>query len=520
MALSRALTALLDGRAYPHAAAAVQLIETHISWVLLAGEFAYKIKRPVRYDFVDLRDLERRKFFCEEELRLNRRFAPELYLQVCAIVATDGNARIDGPGEPIEYGVRMHRFDRAHELDQLLATRQIQPSELEDFGRTLALIHARLPAASAAAPWGEAEAIAAAVLRNLDESVAAAAVFGNGAEILALRDPLREGLAALAPTMAARRADGRVRECHGDLHAGNLVRIGGRMLAFDCIEFEPAFRWIDVADEIAFLLSDLTAREQPLHAHAFRGGYLAQSGDYHACRVLAVYCAHRALVRAKVASLTAREAAPALQAELRAEHRRLIACACAALAARRPRLLLMCGLSGAGKTWVARGLAPPLNAVHLRSDVERKRRAGLGERDHSGSQLASGLYSPQATASLYGHLARCAEDALRGGCNVIVDASFLRRSERSAFRELARRLGASLQLVHCHAPQRALQARVMARQRAQQDASEADLAVLDWQIAQFEPITAEEGVEVISSDTTDPSVYQRVLRAIGSTRSS
>jgi predicted kinase len=265
------------------------------------------------------------------------------------------------------------------------------------------------------------------------------------------------------------------------------------------------------------LLSDLTARDQPLHAHAFRGGYLGQSGDYHACRVLPVYRAHRALVRAKVAALSASEAEPSMQAALRSEQRRLLDCARSALAPRRPRLLLMCGLSGSGKTWVARTLAPPLNAIHLRSDLERKRRAGLGERDRSGSALATGLYTTQATASVYRHLGRCAEDALAGGCDVIVDASFLRRDDRAAFRELAKRLNITLQLIYCNAPPRALQARVALRQRAQQDASEADLRVLDWQAGQFEPPTSEESIEVISADTTDPNVYARVLRSIGST---
>ena len=513
LVLSRVLAALLDPGAYPHPAAEVRLIETHVSWVLLAGEFAYKIKRPVHYPFVDLRELARRKFCCEEELRLNRRFAPALYLQVCRIIAPQGQARIgDGaPSEPIEYAVRMRRFPGSDELDHLLEGRQIEPSELEDFGRNLALIHARLPAATADAPWGRPPEIAAVVVRNLNEAAHAAATFDARAEVAALGERLRESLAAAEPAMVVRRADGRVRECHGDLHARNLVRIGRSLVAFDCMEFEPAFRWIDVADEIAFLLSDLAARERPLHAHAFRGGYLAQSGDYHACRVLELYRAHRALVRAKVAALSAAEAPEPEREALRAEHRRLMSCARESLSRKRPRIVLMCGLSGSGKTWLARPLAPRLNAVHLRSDIERKRRAGLAEHERSGAALASGIYSLDASASLYEHLVRCAHDILTGGYTVIVDATFLRRADRARFRELAQRTGSALQLIHCRAPQAALQTRVAARQH---DASEADQQVLAWQLGLFEPVTAEEHIDVIPADTTDPNVFGRVLRSI------
>ena len=347
--LPRALAGLLSPEAYPHPVDAVELIETHISWVLLAGEFAYKIKRPVRYPFVDLTSLDRRRFFCEEELRLNSRFAPELYVAVCGIVAAGGEVRLEGhsQSEAIEYAVRMHRFPAAQELDHLIEVRGVEPGELESFGRALAQIHARLPAVSEASKWGRPAEVHAQLIRNLRECAEATAVFGTSNDILTLRGALEERLPASALSMAARRANGKVRECHGDLHCRNLVRIGNQLVAFDCLEYEPAFRWIDVAEEIALLSSDLKARDRPSLAHAFRGGYLAESGDYHLCRVLSLYEAHRALVRAKVAALSVMANADSGRgAALHREHVRLIEVASDALTAKTPRLLLMSGLSG------------------------------------------------------------------------------------------------------------------------------------------------------------------------------
>ena len=510
--LPQPLLALLSPQAYPHPVDSVELIETHISWVLLAGAFAYKIKRPVRYAFIDLRAPERRRFFCEEELRLNRRFAPQLYLEVCEIVSVGGEARIGVAGAVLEYAVRMRRFSRADELDRLLDSHRIEPIELEAFGRALALIHARLPAAAHDTRWGFPAEVQALIVRNVIECAAAATVFDAAEEVRALQGALERALPQSTPAMAARRLQGRIRECHGDLHSGNIVRLGARLAAFDSIEYEPAFRWIDVADEIAFLTSDLAARDRPVHAHAFRSGYLAQSGDYHACRLLKLYEVHRALVRAKVAALTAGQLpAGAARAAARREFARLIGCARAALAPRKPLLILLCGLSGSGKTWLARPLAERLAAVHLRSDIERKRRAGLDELARTHAPIAQGIYSDAATAKVYEDLAAAAEDVLCGGITAVVDATFLLRGERARFAELARRLAVALRVVNCEAPAAVLRARVTARARNLGDPSEADAAVLGWQMDRYEPLEPREGLEVIRIDTAQPEALQALL---------
>ena len=483
--------------------------------MLLAGEFAYKIKRPVRYAFIDMRDPERRKFLCEEELRLNRRFAPELYLEVSRITSDGGGARIGGEGAVLENAVRMRRFDCEDALDRLLARCQVDHGELEGFGRQLANIHAGLPAAPSGSAWGDPAAIQALLTRNLDECAEAARVLGAEDAVIALRRPLQECVALTMETIAARRANGRIRECHGDLHSRNVVRLGTRLVPFDCLEYEPAFRWIDVADEVAFLASDLCARERPLHAHAFVSGYLAESGDYQACRLLPLYEAHRALVRAKVAALSAADCGGHSELEaLREEHAKLVALASRRLARHAPVLLLMCGLSGSGKTWMARQLSERLLAVHVRSDVERKRRAGLDALARSRSDVAAGLYSSGTSAQVYDDLARAAEDILQGGFTAIIDATFLRREQRTRFAQLGARVGALVRLIYCEAPVHTLRARIAARAMSGNDPSEADESVLDWQLSNFELPRPKDPVETVRSQTAELGALEKVLRAV------
>ncbi len=327
----------------------------------------------------------------------------------------------------------------------------------------------------------------------------------------ALRPALEAAIDRVASWMSARRDSGRIRECHGDLHCGNIVRRDGRLLAFDCLEFDPALRWVDVAQELATLLADLQARHQMRPAAAFLGGYLARAADYQACRLLGVYQAHRALVRAKVAALNAMNATVDHQdaAGARSQYRRHIDCARGFLSARRPVLILMHGVSGSGKTWLAQRLAPRLGAVHLSSDRERKRIAAQACGAATDSRVRD-LYSPQSRAQVYQHLAACAADTLAGGYPTIVDATFGRRQDRSLFQALAAQQAASLWLVHCHAPAPLLRTRIEERLRHQRDLSDADLRVLELQERQFEPLLPEEPATVIEVNTADAASVERL----------
>jgi aminoglycoside phosphotransferase family enzyme/predicted kinase len=518
VSLPAELQELLRPEAYPHAVEAVQLVETPISWVLLTGAYAYKIKRPVRLEYVDQQSAQRRAELCAEELRLNQRFAPELYLGVRSIARAAGRLVVGGTGEVVEHAVCMRQFDRSQELDRLLASGGVAPGELADFGARLAATHAMLARAAPSDPYGTPERVRALVLANLEQCLHAARALGACPGIEALRAPLTAALDAATPVIAQRRAAGMVRECHGDLHARNIVRREGRLLAFDCVEFEPAFRWIDVADDVAFLVADLEVLGAPLHAWSFLQGYLGANGDYQACRVQRLYQAHRALVRAKVAALSAADAAGAAAGAggaMGRAHAAYLRHAAAMLGPLRPAVLLMSGLSGSGKTWLAERLAPALRALHLRSDVERKRCAGLAPEASSGSGLARGLYSAEATAELYRHLLRCTGDIVAGGRSAIVDATFLRPEDRLPWRELADAAGLPFRVIHCHAPPALLEERIERRRAAARDASEADLDVLGWQQQRSAPFAPGESATIIEADTAREDVVQQVLQQLG-----
>jgi aminoglycoside phosphotransferase family enzyme/predicted kinase len=511
--------ALLTPRGYSHSVAKVELVETPLSWVLLTGEFAYKIKRPVQYPFIDAQSLEQRAALCQEELRLGRRFAPQLYLEVCDVAFAARKVQVGAEGRLVEHAVRMHQFERDQRLDLLLQAERIEPTELEAFGQRLADLHAEAPKPAETERWGESPQIQASVQDNLAEALKSAAVFQTEADIEALRPRLLQRLDAVKAWLAARRRAGRIRECHGDLRASNLVRLGATLTAFDCTEFGAAFRWIDIADEMALLMMDLESLGYATHANAFLGGYLGRSGDYQCCRILDMYKAHRALTRARITAVQAVACDESAREPLRQEHLRCIAAARRALTRRVPLLLVMCGFSGSGKTWLAQRLSFKLKIVHLRSDVERRRRAGLSALSRSGATSGPGIYSRQATIDLYEWLVRCAEDVLASGYGAVVDATFARRSDRARFRALAAQLGIELRLIHCHAPATLLRTRIAQRQRAATDASEADEGTLGWQLHHFDAVRAEEGMLVIEADTSSANVVNHVLNAAGKTAS-
>jgi uncharacterized protein len=436
--------------------------ETHISWVLLAGRFAYKIKKPVTLPFLDYGTVEQRRFYCQEELRLNRRFAPDLYLDVVELA-----------GEP---AVKMRRFDEAQRLDHVSSNGDLTGAQIAQLACNLVAFQAR--AARASPEFGTPEIIRADALENFDELQRLLPV---EAPLLArLRDWTEAEWQRRQPDFTQRHAAGFIREGHGDLHLGNLVLIDGRVVPFDGIEFNADFRCIDVASEIAFTLLDLLDHDRPGLAHWLLDAWLTWSGDFAALNVLRFYLVYRAMVRAKVAALRedANEAAGYLALAVRLTQ------------APAPVLTITCGLSGCGKTTeTSRCLARAafLDTVRIRSDVERKRLFGLQPDADSGGTI----YTPEANARTYARLAELAEAILHAGWSVMVDAAFLKRAERTYFRALAARLGASFRLIAPQASPAELARRIAQRSH---DASEATARVLEKQIQVFEAPGKDEGV--------------------------
>ncbi len=490
-AQQRLIAALHDPRRFPPGARAVRVIETHISWVLLAGQYAYKIKKAANLGFLDFTDLASRRLFCEEEIRLNRRLAPQLYLDVVPIGGSPEEP-IFGATPAIEYLVRMRRFPTTRLLDKLLATKQLTASHIDSLAATLVRFHDSLPPAPPELPFGTPERIRADAGENFDSLQALLRDSRDQENLAAARQATDTEFAATKNSFEVRRTRGRVRECHGDLHFGNIVLIGGEPVPFDCIEFNPDLRWMDVMNEVAFPVMDLLYHDQPAMAARLLNAYLEGGGDYEGIAVLRFYLAYRAMVRAKISAIHA--AQPGLskrnQAFETASCRSHLALAMESLTRRRPVLIITHGLPGSGKTTFAQAALERLGAIRVRSDIERKRLFGLGALERSGS--GENIYSLAATQRTYARLQEVAQCIVAAGYTAIVDAAFLRRAERATFRELAQRLKVPFVIASLRADDATLRARLSQRLQLARDASEADAAVLDRLEAAEEPLSQEE----------------------------
>jgi aminoglycoside phosphotransferase family enzyme/predicted kinase len=495
------VTALLNPGAYGHDAADVRLVETHISWVFLTGRYAYKVKKPIKLPFLDFSSLEQRRHFCEQELALNRRLAPQLYLEVVPIGGRPEAARI-GATPAIDYAVKMRQFPDDARLDRQLAAGTLPDAALLDFAAKLAAFHASEPALRGQRPEDVARATAAAAEENVRELLDETRDHGDVHERVAkLADWTRRRAQELLPHFAARYESGAHKDCHGDLHLENLLIEGGAVVAFDALEFDPALRQIDVLRETSFLAMDLAAHGRSDLAFRFLTRYLEAGGDYDGLEVLPFYAAYQALVRAKVRAMKAAQTGEAFAPEQFLPYVE-IAEACAR--ERRPLLLITHGYSGSGKTTITEQLLGRVPALRVRSDLERKRLHGLAAAERSGSAVGGGLYTSAASTATYERLAQIADRALRSRIDLIVDAAFLHTAEREPFRALAERRDARFAILDCAAPEMDLRERIAARAAQGRDASEATSAVLDHQLAHSDPLTAAERAAAVTVRTGEP----------------
>jgi len=508
--------ALKDPRCYPHAVGRVKLIETHISWVYLAGNYAYKLKKPVNLGFLDFSTLRARRHYCAEELRLNRRTAADLYLEVVPVGGTANAPRIGAGGPAIDYALKMRRFPQEAMADRLAARGELGPAQIDAMAAVIAGFHAAIPAAPARSAFGSARGVAALALRNFDAIQALVSDPEDRERLETLRAWTRSEAARSREAFSARRRGGCVRECHGDLHLRNIVFLDGRPVPFDCIEFSAELRWIDVMSEVAFLAMDLLDHRLDAAAWRLLNAYLEATGDYAGLSVLRFYLVYRAMVRAKIACIRAQQTRDSVggRPSLKREYRGYLTLGESLVRPRQPFLVLMHGLSGSGKTTVSQGLLERTGGVRLRSDVERKRLHGLAPRSHSGSGTQAGLYAPAATRKTYERLRQLARGIVESGWPALVDATFLSRSERGAFAALARELGVPFVIVSCNAPESELRHRVASRQSANSDASEAGLAILEHQLATQEPPHEEERACMAVLDTADAAALEQAIDGI------
>ncbi|MCA9061790.1 MAG: AAA family ATPase [Planctomycetaceae bacterium] len=477
--------------AWPHAVDHIQLRETHISWVLLTGQYAYKIKKPLRFPFVDYSTLERREAFCHQEVRLNSRLAPGIYLGVVPITGTESKPEVGGTGPILEYAVQMIQFDEDYLLSRLIASNRLTPDHIDRLAVRVAEIHrqaACAPAESAFATPAEVQKEARdnlTVLRQCHES---------DHQIAHLSEWTEQTFLTLQGVFDGRKREGFVRECHGDLHLRNVVLLDNSIELFDGIEFNDVFRWIDIQSDAAFLEMDLADQGRPDLAHRFRNRYLERTGDYPGLAVRRWYLVFRALVRAKVGALRIRQEEECGQEtkDQQAELQRYLELATKYSAHRTAMLIITTGVSGSGKTTGTQSIIERLGAIRVRSDIERKRLIGIAETAASSLEMHGPVYSSSVSARVYETLSERCRQILEAGYPAIADATFLRRIDRSRFHELAQELRVPFVIIPFEADMDALRNRIRERRRAGLDASEATVDVMEAQLRSREPLTPAE----------------------------
>jgi aminoglycoside phosphotransferase family enzyme/predicted kinase len=493
---------------YPHSVGKIERIETHISILFLTGDYVYKLKKPVDFGFLDFTRLKDREFYCEEELRLNRRTAPELYLEVVAICSVRQEYALcatsdhqSDKGTIVEYAVKMRQFDHSQQLDLLLDKHQIELSHINELAEHIADFHQRVAIADQHSRFGNPDVLLKPCLENL-------AVISPGDNTTRLRNWTYDTWKALRPVFEQRKKNQHVRECHGDLHLANIAIIThhkqDKITLFDCIEFSEDLRWIDTISDLAFLLMDLESRDQSLFSTHCLNHYLSITGDYDALRVVTFYKVYRALVRAKVAALQ----------KQRNEEEHYVKLALGYINKRKPVLFITFGLSGSGKTWGSQKIADQCGLVHIRSDVERKRLAGMHQTSRTHSELGEGLYSSEMNSKTYAHLLQSASMILESGHSLIIDATFLKLHDRQVYSDLAAKKNAGFVVLSFQAKIPQLEQNIIQRQKRDDDASDAGIEVLYRQRQTFDPLQADEMAQSIEINFGEMMPINKIKRVL------
>jgi uncharacterized protein len=516
------IKALLNPAVFPGETDIPEMIETHISWVILCGRYAYKIKKALDLGFLDFTTLEKRQHYCEEELRLNSRLAPNLYLDVIPITGTQQEPVLAGTGQVLEYAVKMRRFSQHALLAHMAQRGLLEQSHIDQVTRQIAEFHMNLPVAPMDSFYGDPQQVLAPAQENFVQIRNRTDAPRHIEWLELLETWMSEEYQRSYQQLLLRKQQGAIRECHGDMHLGNMAMIDQTPVIFDGIEFNPDLYWIDVMSEVAFLFMDLDDHGKREFAFRFLNRYLESTGDYSGLRVFRYYLAYRAIVRAKVASIRFEQVLDReAQSQALTEFENYMQLALGYSQRRHCLLLITHGLSGSGKSTHSAPLAERMGAIRVRSDRERQRLFGKGKANHEMTRIGAGVYSDAATEHTYTTLQKLARDILESGYSAIIDATFLGRAERDMFKQLADDLSVPLRILCFTADPEELRRRVDARQREANDISEADQTVLEHQLDTYEELHEDEQNEAIVINTQLPSdsadIFALITNSLDST---
>ncbi|HKK27304.1 MAG TPA: AAA family ATPase [Gemmatimonadota bacterium] len=479
MDLERIVRALQDPDAYPHPVDAPIVHHTHISVVFLAGPFAYKVKKPVDLGFLDFTTLEKRRHFCGEEVRLNRRLAPDVYLDVVPLVERDGGLRVGGAGEPVEYAVKMRRLPEEATALRRLERGELEEEELKRLAARIADFHAGAAGGERVARFGRFEVVAGNARENFRQSREQAGPVVDP-PVLERAERLTEAALDRHRERIVARADAGVpRDTHGDLHLDHVYILrergpGADLVVIDCIEFNERFRYADPISDMAFLAMDLAFRGRRDLSETFTAAYLEASGDREGAGLVPFYRAYRAAVRGKVEGMTALDEEVPAETRRRARERAraywLLSLGELEEPGRRPCLVLVGGLPGTGKSTLAAGLGRRAGFQVLSSDEVRKELAGVPEGGGGAAPYGEGIYAPAWTERTYSALRDRARERVASGRRVLVDASFHDEERRLAFLEVAKRLSVPVLFLVCEADPEVVEERLRSRRGGASDA--------------------------------------------------
>lgn len=512
------LKSLLQPGAYPDPVKEVQLIQTHVSWIFLAGEFAFKVKKPVDFGFLNFSTLDRRMFYCQEEVRLNRRLCPEIYLGVIPLRKAGGGLSFTGDGTVVDYAVKMVRLPAERMADRLLAVGELTGDDVTRIATEVAEFHRKAERSGEINGYGSLESIG----RNWDENFRHVEAFVGitigRSDLRMLRGWVGEFMAAKAGLFAARIDDGFIRDCDGDIHLENIC-LTDRVYIFDCIEFNNRFRYSDTAADIAFLLMDLESRGRRDLADLFLNQYLADSGDRGALPLIPFYKTSRAVVRGKVESLRLKDPTIPDGEKQAARERAVRYFHLARGYVLRERLvasvIVICGLSGSGKSTIATELGLQLGLDVLSSDILRKELAGIPPLQRMIDGDEGGLYTTARNEATYGELMARADRYLAAGKSVIVDATFRRSEDRQVLRRLADAHGVALHLFLVECAEKIVRQRLGERVRQDRSVSDADWGVYLQQKKEFEPLMEREAGVTVDGTASTADAVDRILVAMG-----